>query len=106
MSETNAYVRTPVAQVGAGTVVIVAAEVGKTVCIHEAKLSLSAEGTVTIEDSDGTDFGSWDLAALGQTPPLEYVGERTVARCLAAGKGLSITNSAGNMKGFVTYSQV
>jgi len=91
-------------QTGAGTVNVAALAAGKTVCIHEANLSLSAPGTITIQDTDATPFASWDLAATGRAI-LSPVQARELGRCLAAGKGLDIVNSAGNMKGLVSYSQ-
>lgn len=99
-----AYAPTPVAQGAAGTTVIVAEEVEKTVCIHEVNLSLSAAGTLVLKDSDGTAFGTWDLAATGRVI-LSFVPQRTGARSLAVGKGLSITSTGGAAKGFITYSK-
>jgi len=98
------YVPTPVAQGAPATTVIVAAEAGKTVCIHEVNLSLSAADVFIIKDSDGTVFGTWDVAATGRVA-LPFVPQRTAARYLAAGKGLSITTVAGLAKGFITYSK-
>jgi len=97
------HVSVPVAQAGAGTLVIVAADAGKTVNIHEVNLSLDVAGTIVLKDSDGTVFATWNLAATGQKI-LPLIIPRTAGRQLAADKGLTLTTTGGSGKGFITYS--
>ncbi len=98
------YVRVAVNQGAPASTVIVAAEAGQTVCIHEAVLSVDVADTLIIEDSDGTDFAPFLLAATGQARiPLDK--SRSSARFLVAGKGLTITTAAGKATGYIVYSK-
>ena len=97
-------VEVPVNQGAAGSTVIVAAEGGQTVCIHEIILSVDAADDVVIEDSDGTDWAVFHVAATGQVR-ITMEKAQVIRRMLTAGKGLTITTAAGKAAGYVIYSK-
>jgi len=97
--------RVPVAQAEAGTTTLVTAEVVgiKTLCIHEVNLDMTPAGTLVLQDTDGTVFGTWHPAATGKVR-IDPVDARSAGRSLAAGKGLVLVTTTGAAAGYVVYS--
>jgi hypothetical protein len=88
-----------------GANALVPAKANRQIRVYGITLQTSGAGTITLEDSDGTDWLPLTFAAAAAPVTLGYGA--TFLFETAVGKGLSVNNPVGvDTTGLVTYSEV
>jgi len=102
--EDRTIVPVPVAQGAAGATELAAAVGGRTFYLHKLVGALDADGTLTIEDTDGSDL-TGAVPLLAKTPvDFDFGADKRLCPTGGAGKGLQILTGTGKFAGIAYLS--